>query len=304
MRPPSSAVARTAELRAVAGLSGDRPALLSRYHSSPLKIAKAFSVRAGVARQLAVVQMDGSPGMLEGDRYLFDWRLTDGVHLYATNQSYTRVHPCESGGTAELVQKFDLQAGAVLEWIPEPVMLFRDARFKSETEIDLAEGAVCMISDIFCPGRLSRGEAFAFGSCDSRLTVRCGGELIHYQRQKWEPSSLPLRNSGCFGEYTHIGSFMAFSDRITAAHAEKVREAIAGAHALLPDGVVWGVARLASRGIAVQAAGRAGWKLQKLLMIAWDGVRRELLGLPPLRLIREAWMNGAEENEKAVPGQR
>ncbi|MFC4599277.1 urease accessory protein UreD [Cohnella hongkongensis] len=293
MRPWSSEIARTSELRAVAGLSGGRPALLSRYHSSPLKIAKAFPVRCGDGRQLAVVQMDGSPGMLEGDRYLFDWTLRDGVRLYATNQSYTRVHPCEKGN-AKLAQKFDLQAGAVLEWMPEPVMLFRDARFRSETEIDLAEDAVCMMTDIFCPGRLSRGEAFAFGSYDARLTVRFKGELIHYQRQLWEPASLPVENSGCFGAHTHVGSFMAFSDRLTRAHADRIREAIGGAGEALPGGVVWGVARLDGPGLAVQAAGNAAWKLQKLLLIAWDIVRRELLGLPPLRLIREAWMHDVE----------
>ncbi|XID95451.1 urease accessory protein UreD [Paenibacillaceae bacterium WGS1546] len=280
---------RSAELRAVAGLANGKPELLSRYHTSPLKIAKSFPLRAGDADQLAVVQMDGSPGMLEGDRYSFDWRLRDGVRLYVTNQSHTRVHPCDKGD-ARLRQRFDLQPGAVLEWLPEPVMLFRDARFVAETEVELAERAVCMISDIVCPGRTARGEAFVYRGYDAKLTVHYRGEMVHYQRQKWEPERLPIGNAGCFGPYTHVGSFLVFSDRATSGLAEKIREALIETGAALGSDVAWGASRTARHGIALQAAGNAAWKLQRLFLAAWDCVRRELLGLPPLRLLKEAWM--------------
>lgn len=284
---------RLSELRAVIGLVNGRPELVSRYHTSPLKIAKTFPLNNEGWRQLAVVQMDGSPGLLEGDRYLFDWQLQEGVRLYATNQAYTRVHPCESGDS-RLHQRFDLRSGAVLEWIPEPVMLFRDARFVSETEIDLAEGSICMIGDIFCPGRLSRGEAFAFRSYDAKVTVRYKGELMHYQRQKWEPSILPVNNVGCFGGYTHIGAFSVFSDLVTADLVANIRKALEN-EGVVPEGIHWGIARTAKHGLVVQAAGHAAWRLQRLLLAAWDCVRQQLLNQPPLRLLKEAWMTGANQ---------
>lgn len=287
--PAAAPGERKSELRAVAGLANGKPELLSRYHTSPLKIAKSFPLRAGEDDQLAVVQMDGSPGMLEGDRYSFDWRLRDGVRLYVTNQSHTRVHPCEEGDS-RLCQRFDLQADSVLEWLPEPVMLFRDARFVAETEVDLAERAVCMISDIVCPGRTARGEGFAYRGYDSKLTVNYLGEMIHYQRQRWEPGRLPIGNAGCFGSYTHVGSFLVFSDRTTPGLAEAIREALNETGSALGRDVVWGAARTARCGLAVQAAGCAAWKLQRLFLTAWDCVRRELLGMPPLRLLKEAWM--------------
>jgi len=287
--------------------------LLERYHTSPLKIAKSFPVRGVKEPQLAVVQMDGSPGMLEGDCYSFDWRLEDGVRLYATNQAYTRVHPCAGGGLTRLRQKLALGAGSVLEWIPEPIMLFRDARFVSETEIELAEGAVCVVSDIFCPGRLARGEVFEFRSYDAKTTVRYAGEPIHYQRQRWEPERLPLGNAGCFGEYTHVGTFSVFSDLLTTDLADRVRERLDRSEGLeafgeddfpgaagvpAAEGIVWGVARTARHGLVVQAAGLAAWRLQKLFLAAWDAVRQELLGEPPLRLLKEAWMAGETRNLK------
>lgn len=272
------------------GRIGERPELTSRYTVSPLKIAKTFPLDSGGVKQLAVVQMDVSPGMLDGDRYTFDWRLEAGVRLYATNQAYTRVHPCERSD-ARLRQTFRLEAGAVLEWMPEPVMLYRSARFRSETEIELAEDAVCLLSDIICPGRLLHGEKFAFTEYDARLTVRLNGETIHYQRQKWEPAALPIANAGCFGPHTHVGGFYAFSDRVTAQMVDRLREAMEAGGGV-PDGVVWGVSRTARHGLTVQAAGNAAWKLQRTLLEAWDAARRLLLDQPPLRLLKEAWMRG------------
>ncbi|RED65635.1 urease accessory protein UreD [Cohnella lupini] len=287
----NSVIERLSELRAVVGIMNGKPELISRYHTSPLKIAKTFPLIGNDGwKQLAVVQMDGSPGLLEGDRYTFDWQLQKNAKLYATNQAYTRVHPCESeSGNSRLRHRFSLAAGAVLEWMPEPVTLFREARFVTETEIDLAEGSVCMVGDIFCPGRLSRGEAFAFHSYDAKVIVRYKGELVHYQRQKWEPAILPIENAGCFGGFTHVGAFSVFSDRVTAEVAVKMREALESAEGI-PEGVSWGVARTARHGIVVQAAGHAAWKLQRLLLSAWDSARQQLLNQPPLRLLKEAWM--------------
>ncbi|MFD0674121.1 urease accessory protein UreD [Cohnella sp. GCM10027633] len=290
MRPPSNAAiapglsTRHADLRAVAGFVNGDPALVSRYHTSPLKIAKSFLLDAGGTKQLAVVQMDVSPGLLEGDNYRFDWRLEDGVRLYATNQAYTRVHPC-GDGHSRLEQRFSLARGSVFEWMPEPVMLFRDARLFADTEVDLQDGAICMLSDIFSPGRLSRGESFAFAAYDNRLTVRHDGELVHYQRNRWEPERLPLKTAGCFGDATHLGSFSVFSDRVNAETAAKLREWLES----MPEqaeGVVWGVSHTARYGIVVQAAGGAAWRLERLIRAAWDGARRLLLDEPPLRLLR------------------
>lgn len=282
-------VERLSELRAVAGLRNGRTELKSRYHTAPLKIAKTFPLIVGGNEQLAVVQMDGSPGMLEGDSYLFEWHLEEDTKLYVTNQAYTRVHPCEKG-QSKLMQRLSLDKGAILELIPEPVMLYRDSRFVSLTDIDLEERSVCMVSEIFCPGRLSRGEAFQFQSYDAKLTVRYKGKLIHYQRQKWEPDILPIESAGCFGSFSHMGALSVFSDLVTPDIVVKVREVMIG-HAGIPEEVSWGIACTAKYGLVVQVAGHAAWKLQRLLLLAWDGVRSELLGQPPLRLLKEAWMS-------------
>jgi urease accessory protein len=280
---------RVSALRAVAGWSGERPALLSRFHSSPLKIAKSFTWHEEDRCQLAVLQMDVSPGMLEGDCYEIDWTVQAGVAAYVTNQAYTRVHPC-GDGRACLIQRLRLESDASLEWMPEPVMLFRDARFVQDTRIDLAPGAVFMMGDIVSPGRLSRGERFAYAEYDARLEVRLSERLVHCQRLRWVPSELPVKAPGCFGTYSHQASFSVFGDRIRPAHLAGIREMLEQEGDGLGD-VVWGASLTAQCGLTVQAAGDAAWSLQRFVLRAWDAARRQVLDLPPMRLLKEAWMD-------------
>ncbi|MBB6673919.1 urease accessory protein UreD [Cohnella nanjingensis] len=288
-KPPPSGSAVLAELRAAATMSGGRPALAERYHTAPLKIAKTFDLDDTPVPALGVVQMDVSPGLLDGDRYRFDWRLDPGARVYATNQAYTRVHPCPDAA-ATVEQRFRLGADAVLEWMPEPVMLYRDANYICDTEIELARNAVCIVSEVFCPGRISRGECFDFASYDTRMRVTYEGELVHYQRQRWQPEFMPLTSPGCFGDYTHVGTLGAFGDRIGQKTADAVHDAL---EAAMPGetNVVWSVAATARFGLVVMAAGRRGWELQRLLLAAWDALRLILWGAAPRRLLKEAWMN-------------
>jgi len=261
---------------------GDRTVMTSKYHTAPLKIAKAFPDGAG----LGVIVMDVSPGMLDGDRYELDWHCGRNSRLYVTNQSYTKVHPAGEKGGAVLKQSFVLGEGAVVEHMPEPVMLYRQAALRSETDVRLAPGSLWLQADVWCPGRTLRGETFLYDRFDSRLSVRYGEELIGSQRQLIEPAAQQLHVPGGWGSATHMGTLLAFGDRIGMQQVEAVREAAAA----LPDRSAYGLtigASLTHRyGLAVMAAGTAAWPLQEALRTAWSALRLSLLGEQPHRLVQ------------------
>ncbi|WP_080840611.1 urease accessory protein UreD [Cohnella massiliensis] len=285
MRPGEHAKLQVrSRLKARAELVRGKPALAESYHEAPLKIAKTFPLHDEAGPQLAVVHMDVSPGLMDGDRYAYDWRIGEGVRLYATNQAYTRVHPCPYDA-AKVEQRFVLERDAVLEWLPEPVMLYRDAHYECVTEVDLSPGSICVIGEALAPGRISRGERFAFRCSDTKLAVRHNGELIHYQRQRLLPDKMSLAAPGSFGSYTHLASLYVFSDKIGPELADRLAGVMEES---CPEGVVWSVARTAKLGVVAMLAGNRGWQLQRLLTLAWDETRRQLLSAPPLRLIGHA----------------
>lgn len=274
--PAAGPLIGPARLAAAFAVRGGRTALVSRMHTAPLKIAKAFDC----PRELAVIVMDASPGMLAGDRYELAWTAERGARVYLTNQGHTRVHPSPPGRGAVLVQRYVLREEACVQAMTEPLTLYRDAELEARTEVDLAPGAVWLSAEILCPGRVGHGETFAFRRYGAELEVRYGGELIFRSRQLIEPAKQRIASPGAWETCTHIGTLYCFSDRLDASRLGAAREAAERAAAAVPGGCVAGASRAWRHGIVVMAAGDAAWKLQRTLGASWRALRRALLGLP------------------------
>lgn len=266
--------AYTGELEAVfARDSGGATRLARCFHAAPLKVAKSFPQADG---SLAVCVMDCSPGMLAGDRYRIELALEEGAAAFVTNQSYTKVHPSRERPSVQRT-KLTLARGAMLEYRPEPVSLYRDASFSSATDVTLGEGAALLLSDIVVPGRMLRGEMFHYAAYSAAMNVDYGGELIYCSRQRIEPSS-PAGSGygkpGIWASYTHQGTMLVFADRLQADFAARLREWL---EAESGEAAAWreagelavGASMTYKHGAVVSVLGRSAWQLQRTIAAAW-----------------------------------
>jgi len=255
----------------------------NKFHTAPIKIAKAFPLDG----QLGVIVMDVSPGLLDGDRYELEWTAEPSAHAMITNQSYTKVHPSTPGKGSSMLQKFDLEEAAVIEHMPEPVMLYKDAAFQNETQVRLQAGSVWLQADVLCPGRTLRGERFDYRSYSNSLTVHYGEEIIFTQRQLIEPAKQAIASPGCWGEMTHWATFYMFSDRVNGAHLEQLQEKLDSFAAPGGHPIAAGASMTHRFGAVVSAASTAAWPLQQLMRELWQTSRQALLGMPPLRFLQD-----------------
>lgn len=257
--------------------------LRSHRQSYPLKIAKTFAFPES---QLGVYTMDASPGILAGDRYELSFAFGERTNVFVTNQSYTKVHPARLEPDAPFapqhqLQRLSLGAGAYVEYMPEPVMLYKDAHFISETEARLAAGASLWMSELLCPGRTHRGERFLYDLFQNRIAVYYEGELIFSARQRIRPEQGRLDGIGSWDRYTHSGSLYLFSDRLTAYELTPLREELERVASGF-DGLWLGVTLGAKHSLIVSAMGNRPYEIQTALAAAWAALRRELYGKPPL----------------------
>lgn len=267
----SGSKGRLSQLQASFERIGGVTRLAGRYHTSPIKIAKSFAL----GESAGVLIMDVSPGMLEGDRYELEWRAGRDTHVQLSNQSFLKVHPCPGGGEASVRQSFVLEENAVLEHMPEPVMLYGDASFRADTVVRLAPGSCWMQAEVLCPGRSHRNERFRYRSLDSCLTVYEGQELIYRQRQRVIPGEQLLRAPGCWQDMTHWGTLCLFGAGIDDTFAGKMQEALDELAPIPNREVVSGLSLTWRNGLVVQAAGRSAWTLQRCLEAAWLAARSQ-----------------------------
>ncbi|OBZ12844.1 urease accessory protein UreD [Bacillus sp. FJAT-26390] len=273
---------RTSVLRASFASSRGQTFIENKFHTAPIKIAKAFPLEG----QLGVIVMDVSPGLLDGDRYELEWTAAVAAHAMITNQSYTKVHPSTSSRGSAMQQTFILEENAVIEHMPEPVMLYKDAAFRNETAVRLKEGSAWLQAEVLCPGRTLRGERFDYRAYSNALTVHYGEELIFSQRQRIEPAKQTISAPGCWDEMTHWATFYMFSDLVRSVHLEQLQETLDSCAA--PDGhkILAGASMTHRFGVAVSAASTAAWPLQQLMQELWRTARKGLLGKPPLRFLQ------------------
>lgn len=254
-RPTVEARGITAHVHATFNCVRSKTQLLTSTHAAPLKIAKVFPVADG---SLDVCVMDCSPGLLNGDSYELDWCVEENARVKTTTQSFTKVHPASGAGCRQNMH-IQVASGAILEYAPQPTMLFRDAEFHTECDAYISPGGTLLLSDILCAGRVGRGEAFAFRNYFNRLRVRTNDELIFCNQMRFQPQQQNLRAIGAWGDNTHYGTFSVFSSSVNLLLLEAMRQ-VMNDH----SNIYAGASLTHKNGVVVSALATSAWPLQEL----------------------------------------
>ena len=120
------------------------------------------------------------PGMLGGDRTTIAIQAGRGSHVRVTTPSANRIHAHRGSQSTVAEVQLRVDASAILEWLPLPTIVQADARFRQSIHVSLDCGSIALVADVWVPGRLARGECFAFEWLDSSLTAsdQSGRELV------------------------------------------------------------------------------------------------------------------------------
>jgi urease accessory protein len=90
-----------------------------------------------------------------------------------------------------------LHAGAVLEYLPEQIIPFAQAAFQQHMTVRLGPGACILAMEIVAPGRLARGEAFAYRDYDSSVCIEAApGQVLLRERTRLRPGCQRLDRPG------------------------------------------------------------------------------------------------------------
>jgi urease accessory protein len=132
---------------------------------------------------LVVNVVNPTAGLFAGDRIECRVAVESGARVLLTAPSASRAH-CSPGGHAELVQEFDVAAGASLDCWPELFIPQGGARYRQRTTVRVEEGGELLFFETLAPGRVAMGEVFAYDSLDWETDVFFGGRLVGRERYR------------------------------------------------------------------------------------------------------------------------
>jgi urease accessory protein len=246
----------------------------------PWKVVRAFPNAAGES----LVHLNNiSGGVFGGDHLSLRLELGPDAAAQITTTGSTRVYrPREEAADALLVNEIHLGEGALLEYLPDSVIPFRDARFEQRTEVYLEPGATLLWWEIIAPGRLASGESFAYASLRINTCIWSRGRPIYIDRMSFKPRQTKLSSIARFGKYRYLTSFMicrSSEDANTWIALEQMLREISlersNANAL------WGATALTADGLLVRGLSASALSIMEDLFCFWTSAKSYLCGRVP-----------------------
>jgi len=126
---------------------------------------------------LSAVLVNTAGGIAGGDRFEVTVTTGERTRLTLTTAAAEKINRSH-GPLAQIKIGLKAQARSHLAWLPQETILFDRARLSRSFDIELAETASLLLSEIVVFGRLAMGERISQGDFVDRWRLRRGGRLV------------------------------------------------------------------------------------------------------------------------------
>jgi urease accessory protein len=273
----SGAVGKTGFLRLGFEQRGDCTVLADLECRSPFMAQRALYPDPAMP-DLAWLFMISTAGcVLQGDRLALDVTLAPGARAHVTTQSATKVHTMDANYAAQ-TQSIALADGAYLEFMPEPLIPHRGARFLSDTRISIAPTATLLYAEILQPGRKHHHPDECFGATLLSLAVgaeRPDGQALFTEKLVIDPARRAMRQTGVMDAFDVFGNVVLLTPKDGADRVHARVEADVD-HA---NGLAFGACRLPNdAGLVFKVLGRETAQVKAKVREFWGIARQEITG--------------------------
>ena len=278
----SGTVGKTGFLRLGFEARGDRTILADLDRRAPYMAQRALYPDPALPDQAWLFVITTSGCVLQGDRLALEVALAPRARAHVTTQSATKIHTMDANYALQ-TQTFALADGAYLEFLPEPLIPHRRARFLSDTRITIAPTATLLHAEIIQPGRKHHHPDESFGATLLSFAVeaaRPDGRRLFTEKLVIEPARRPVRQTGVMGSFDVLGNVVLLTPK---EYADRIHARIE-ADVNLADGVAFGACALPNdAGLIFKALGRETAQVKAKVREFWGIAREEITGtsVPP-----------------------
>jgi urease accessory protein len=218
-----------------------------------------------------------SGGLFEGDRAALTFVAEPEARAHVTTAAATIVHRMPGGGVAAQAVELEARAGALLEYLPDPLILFSGSRLTTRLRIRVGPGARVIAGEGFLAHRLPDDER-PFERLEGETRIEdLDGRLQARERFVADGATWVASGRGRLGGHACLGSLFVLG--AGAAPLGPLRAALDGR-----PGVYGGASTLpGDAGVVARLLAADGETLRAGLAAAWTAARAALQ-LPAGRL--------------------
>lgn len=265
-------------------ISGGKSIATSQYHTRALKIIRPHYLDDTGQVYYTVVNPGG--GYVGGDAYRISVDVAPGASCLLTDQSAAKVYRTPG---EYVVQNIDLTVGdgAVLEYVPDQLILYRDADFRQQLTARVHENGSLFFSDIITPGWSPDGGRFLYKQARLRNVVYINDELEIVDNLRLNPLDPEFGAEQDFflGKRTHVANAVCVDPGVTPELIDEIRTLI-DEH-VAADSTSQLMASLSATdrpGFIIRALGNRTEELFSMVLAVGSLVRGRLRGQGPITL--------------------
>ena len=258
-------------------LREDRTALTTLHRRAPLIVQQALYWDDEMPGLPCVSIISNSGGILQGDRNTIEIDMAPGAQAYVTTQAATRIHEMDANFATQL-QTLTLGADSYLEYLPHPIIPFRNSRFLQSTTIRIDPTATLIYSDILMSGRkyYGAGEVFHYAVFSSTVRAeRPDGSSLFTEKFVIEPQRTAVSRLGVMGDFHVFGNVIVLTPKPQADRLLEMAQAGFDSDSKLAVGA----SRLPyDSGLIFKVLGMESAPVSAQVRRIWSCVRQEVVG--------------------------
>lgn len=272
------------ELRLEVAQDGKRSYAASQFHQGALKIMRPHYIDNSGQVYYTILNQGG--GYLGGDDYRMKIAVHKDASLLLTGQSATKVYRTPDNYALQDMDVI-LEEGAVFEYIPDQLILYRESTYSQYMNVSMDSTASFLTAEIVTPGWAPDGSIFGYDEVRMRTAINVDGELAVIDNLLIRPQDphLGAESMLFFDDMSHLATLLAVDHRIDDQVVNDVRDRVDKfVEEKTSSRISWAVTRTAGHGMALRALGTYTEDLFKMCLDVADYLRGLWRGQKPINL--------------------
>lgn len=215
-------------------------------------------------------------GYLDGDRYRMKVTANKGAKVTLTTQSATKVYKTPKGYA---YQETDivLEKGSYLEFLPDPLIAYENARYLQKNTIRMESGAIFLYTDILTPGWSPSGKKFSYHTVQLINKIYFDGKLAVFDHIKLSPGKQDISGLGFMEGYSHIGSMIVIGEQTNAELLDELYEIILSQGADMK----YGLSELVVSGLSIRILANSTQVIERIIFECRRLIHEKWFGKTP-----------------------
>jgi urease accessory protein len=193
---------------------------------------KARFPRRVVPGWMDVVMLNTGGGVAGGDRLDLAFAIGTGARAVVAAQAAERFYRARAADAPSYVRtRVRVEAGGVLEWLPQETILFDGSALDRQLEVDLAADAGFLGVETLVFGRAAMGEVVRRGRVRDLIRVRRNGALLLHDAVRIDGDIHAVLQHDATAAGARVAATVVYVAPDTSERLDAVRAALAAAQA-------------------------------------------------------------------------